>query len=540
MGPWCADRAALHLLAQIEKQKVKTPYERHFLLLCLVSTTFVQIRAFSDFMFQKIPSEKERIERYSSPKVLRLLQTLKLFKPEVTKKDDGADNEVLNKLAEDLENMDIPKLATCLEAQIKTVSEHKNGDASRIVDGLESILNIVHPETVEKRITQHSGKELESTTAKYGSNIKRPKRKYQPGSRFKANQNANDPDALCGIIFCNDKNTAKILFNLLYEVSRHDPDLDFLKVQYTVDRVADPLKEAKEAEIEHRKQEEVLKRFRMHECNVLIGTSVLEEGIDLPKCNLVVRWDPPSTYRSYVQCKGRARASQAFHMILVGSDIDCKSVDNETLCDGSHYFVCSRKIPESLVANEEPTSNGDDETEKQEMHRVQCVVEPSSEKEDNNRRIYEHGLVEMKNTTEKMVESLAQYIEIEKVMKLISVLTLCFTESMYFQMLLRKCANVEPAENEHEVADRYNESIEPYKPLPELLTGASVNLGTAISLINRYCAKLPSDTFTKLTPIWRCAQTIRNGVTLYQYTLRLPINSRLKRDILVSAFRTIM
>ena len=43
-GPWCADRAALVLLIQLEKLKVKTPYERHFLLLCLVSTVMVQVR----------------------------------------------------------------------------------------------------------------------------------------------------------------------------------------------------------------------------------------------------------------------------------------------------------------------------------------------------------------------------------------------------------------------------------------------------------------------------------------------------------------
>ena len=43
-GPWCADRAALVLLVQLEKLKVKTPYERHFLLLCMVSSVMVKIR----------------------------------------------------------------------------------------------------------------------------------------------------------------------------------------------------------------------------------------------------------------------------------------------------------------------------------------------------------------------------------------------------------------------------------------------------------------------------------------------------------------
>ena len=43
-GPWCADRAALVLLVHLEKLKVKTPYERHFLLLCMVSSVMVKIR----------------------------------------------------------------------------------------------------------------------------------------------------------------------------------------------------------------------------------------------------------------------------------------------------------------------------------------------------------------------------------------------------------------------------------------------------------------------------------------------------------------
>lgn len=55
----------------------------------------------------------------------------------------------------------------------------------------------------------------------------------------------------------------------------------------------------------------------MHECNLLIATSVLEEGIELPRCNLVVRFDEPKTYRSYVHCKGRARAQDAHFILLI-------------------------------------------------------------------------------------------------------------------------------------------------------------------------------------------------------------------------------
>lgn len=48
-------------------------------------------------------------------------------------------------------------------------------------------------------------------------------------------------------------------------------------------KTADPLTEPRDAEQEHLKQEEVLKRFRMHECNLLIATSVLEGGYGTAK-----------------------------------------------------------------------------------------------------------------------------------------------------------------------------------------------------------------------------------------------------------------
>ena len=103
-------------------------------------------------------------------------------------------------------------------------------------------------------------------------------------------------------------------------------------------------------------------------------------------------------------------------------------------------------------------------------------------------------------------------------------------------MLIRKCENIEPLEYDLLFADQFTTCILPYKPLANIVDGASVNLSTAVALVNKYCAKLPSDTFTKLTPLWRYAKTIRNNRVMFQCTLRLPINSPLKEDIVVHRF----
>lgn len=101
-------------------------------------------------------------------------------------------------------------------------------------------------------------------------------------------------------------------------------------------------------------------------------------------------------------------------------------------------------------------------------------------------------------------------------------------------MLLRKCENQEPPDTELQSADILTPCIQSYQPLNGMTDRPSVNLSTAVALVNKYCAKLPSDTFTKLTPLWRCARTVRNGIEMFQYTIKLPVNSPLKRDILVS------
>lgn len=43
-GLWCADRAALYALVEVEKLKKKTAYDRHYLLLCMIFTVMARIR----------------------------------------------------------------------------------------------------------------------------------------------------------------------------------------------------------------------------------------------------------------------------------------------------------------------------------------------------------------------------------------------------------------------------------------------------------------------------------------------------------------
>ncbi|XP_068758709.1 uncharacterized protein [Montipora capricornis] len=53
-------------------------------------------------------------------------------------------------------------------------------------------------------------------------------------------------------------------------------------------------------------QELVLKNFKSGRTKLLISTSVLEEGLDVPICNLVVRFEGAATLRALVQTRGRA------------------------------------------------------------------------------------------------------------------------------------------------------------------------------------------------------------------------------------------
>ncbi|CAH6850793.1 Dicer1 [Phodopus roborovskii] len=126
---------------------------------------------------------------------------------------------------------------------------------------------------------------------------------------------------LCGIIFVERRYTAVVLNRLIKEAGKQDPELAYISSNFiTGHGIGKNQPRSKQMEAEFRKQEEVLRKFRAHETNLLIATSVVEEGVDIPKCNLVVRFDLPTEYRSYVQSKGRARAPISNYVMLADTD----------------------------------------------------------------------------------------------------------------------------------------------------------------------------------------------------------------------------
>ncbi|ESO08894.1 hypothetical protein HELRODRAFT_74403 [Helobdella robusta] len=78
-------------------------------------------------------------------------------------------------------------------------------------------------------------------------------------------------------------------------------------------------------------QEDVLKYFKNGKHKLIIATTVAEEGLDVQKCNLVLRYEHVTNSIARVQCRGRARAENAASCLIAerGRGIAMKEKINE-------------------------------------------------------------------------------------------------------------------------------------------------------------------------------------------------------------------
>ncbi|KAK5661479.1 hypothetical protein OQA88_11383 [Cercophora sp. LCS_1] len=122
-----------------------------------------------------------------------------------------------------------------------------------------------------------------------------------------------------GIIFVKERATAAVLRHLL---SVHPSTTPHFRVDSMVGISTRPGGMKNFLDLSRREDLISLDRFRLGKTNLLIATNVLEEGIDVPECNLVICFDKPNSLKSFVQRRGRARMSTSHLYLLVPGTSD--------------------------------------------------------------------------------------------------------------------------------------------------------------------------------------------------------------------------
>jgi len=65
---------------------------------------------------------------------------------------------------------------------------------------------------------------------------------------------------------------------------------------------------------------EVLTKFRLGQVNILIATNVVEEGLDVSECNLVICMNEMLNVKAFIQMKGRARQTNSKFIFLCANE----------------------------------------------------------------------------------------------------------------------------------------------------------------------------------------------------------------------------
>lgn len=123
------------------------------------------------------------------------------------------------------------------------------------------------------------------------------------------------------IVFVTEVESA---FKMMEWIKRQ-PELKFIQPDVVVGSGHES-RPMSDAERQHR-----IKCFRDGKLNLLVATSVLEEGIDVPACNLVIRYQHVTNEISLVQSKGRARSmhSKCYAIVGKGTPKEFQELQNE-------------------------------------------------------------------------------------------------------------------------------------------------------------------------------------------------------------------
>lgn len=125
-----------------------------------------------------------------------------------------------------------------------------------------------------------------------------------------------------------------------------------------------------------------IKLFREKAINVLIATSVAEEGLDFPECDLVIRFDPLQHLVGYVQSRGRARSRASKYIVMIQQDNMAQLERYRALQQGESYLSQTYHTRgyalESMKPTRDPWDDIYDNTDSYELAERDRIVIPST------------------------------------------------------------------------------------------------------------------------------------------------------------------
>jgi endoribonuclease Dicer len=169
------------------------------------------------------------------------------------------------------------------------------------------------------------------------------------------------------IVFVKQRYTARLLATLFSHPTMKTPHL------FVSSLVGTRKGDAADLNTSFREQVVTMMNFRKGVINCLFATSVAEEGLDVPDCNLVIRFDLYDTTIQYIQSRGRARHgnSRYIHMAESGNQVHHQLIREARLNEGILKKFCN-ELPENrkLTGND---FNMDHFLSKERSHRVYTI-----------------------------------------------------------------------------------------------------------------------------------------------------------------------
>ncbi|ESP04712.1 hypothetical protein LOTGIDRAFT_170548 [Lottia gigantea] len=142
-------------------------------------------------------------------------------------------------------------------------------------------------------------------------------------------------ESAMALVLVQMRSSAKKLSKLLQNTLTH------LKVTHLVGHG-----KGSESGMRVQKQKRTLEGIKSNKFNIVVATSVAEEGVDIPACQLVVSLNPPSNVTALVQIRGRARKHGSNFVIICNTE-EKKEKINSLITKEQNMIKAARTISQS-------------------------------------------------------------------------------------------------------------------------------------------------------------------------------------------------